>query len=226
MGTITLFRPYCSLEEVQHFMGQTKADDVDTILSAINRASRFIDSKTRWIFYRKQYTDELVINTQGSPGNWTVWDSVNSVRSGFIKAPFKPILNFALTSHDGSSAPSVLVEGTDYQVDYINGRVYCLGYGWSMKAGAYTVTAQVGVDNGTEDLTKTPITDYNETVPADEEHGMDGEIHQFAIQIAATYTGLWMKKVYVQGMMQPENRLINVVDKETLKALSIWAVKA
>lgn len=226
MGNVTLFRPYCTLEEVQRFMGQTKADDVDTILSAINRACRYIDSKTRWIFYRKQYTDEVVLNTQGAPGNWTVWPAVNAVRRGYIKAPFKPILNFALTTHVGNTAPSILTEGVDYEVDYVNGRVYCLGYGWSMKAEAYTVTAQVGVDNGTEDLTVIPVVPYDETVAPDETDGMDGEIHQLAIQIAATFSGLWMKKVYVQGMMQPENRLINIVDKETLKALSIWAAKA
>ena len=67
---------------------------------------------------------------------------------------------------------------------------------------------------------------YDESVAPDEQHGMDGDIHQLAIQIAATFSGLWMKKFYVQGQMQPENRLINIVDDKTKKDLAIWAVKA
>jgi hypothetical protein len=223
---VTLFYPYCTLEEVQRFMGDTNPDHVDAILSAINRASRYIDDKSRWLFYRKEYTDEIVLNTQGAPGNWTVWPAVNSVRRGFIKAPYKPILSVEVTSHVGETAPSVLVEGEDYEVDYVNGRIYCLGYGWSMKAEAYTVTAKVGVDNGTEDLTVIPPVLYDSTIAADESHGMSGDIHQIAIIVAATFSGFWMKKIITQGNMQPQSFLVTHVDKDILQELYRWAAKA
>jgi hypothetical protein len=224
--SVILDRPYCTQKQVQRIMGDSNADHVDDILDAINRASRYIDQKSRWIFYRKQYTNAVVISNPGSPGNWTVWPAVNAVERGFIKSPYKPILKFALTTHVGNASPAILVEGVDYEVDYVNGRVKCLGYGWSRKPGAYTVTAQVGVDNGTEDLTATPVVPYDYSVPADTAHGMDGDIQQMAIQISAVFTNLWVKKVFVQGMMQPENRLQNKVDKDTLLELHRWAAMA
>jgi hypothetical protein len=224
---VTLDRPYCTLEEVQRFIGDTKADNVDAILSAINRASRYIDDKiARFRFYRIQHTAVNVVPVQGAPGSWTIWPANNSVRRGFFKSPYRPILKFSLVQNTGAEAPLALVEGTDYEVDYENGRVYCLGYGWSMRPETYLVTATMGCDNGTEDLEADPVVPYDPTVPADEAHGMSGDIHQIAIQVAATFSGLWMKKIFIQGSVQPETRFVNKVDKDTLAELYRWGARS
>ena len=197
-------------------------------MSCINRASRYIDDKIgRWRYYLVTQTAVKAVNTQGAPGSWTVWPANNSVRRGFFKAPYRPILSFSLVQQTGVNAPIALTEDVDYEVDYQNGRVYCLGYGWSMRPETYLITATMGCDNGTANpnALPTPIP-HDPTVPADEAHGMSGDLHQIAIQVAATFSGLWIKKVFVQGMMQPENRLINKVDKETVLELRRWGANS
>jgi hypothetical protein len=216
-----LDRPYCTLEQLQRFMGDTNANHVDGLIDAINQASRYIDRKTRWIFYRKDYANAIVLNTQGAPGNWTIWPSCINVRRGFIKAPYKPILPGLqiISQVSPNGAQAVLTEGQDYEVDYENGKIYTLRAEWSMRPESYLITGSVGVDNGSG-------TPYDPTFPATFAQGMDGDITRLCKIIAATNSGYWIKKVQTNGSMQPQTAVINKLDKDTNEELNWWVVRA
>ena len=215
-----LDRPYCSLEQLQRFMGDTNSNHVDGLIDAINQASRYIDRKTRWIFYRKDYVNAVALNTQGAPGSWTLWPSCINVRRGFVKAPYKPILpGLQIISQVSPNGPqAVLIEGTDYEVDYEGGKIYTLRAEWSMRPESYLITASVGVDNGTDP--------YDATKPATFAQGMDGDITQICRVVAATFSGYWLKKVMTNGSLQPQSFLVTKIDKDTLEELYRWGARA
>lgn len=349
-----LLNPYCSVQEVLRFLKDDRAD-ADVVVGAINRASRAIDSYTGWVFYRKTYTSEPVFFGRGAVGRFKVLPSLRNVNYGFILAPYRPIVSLTAL-YDATVNPNVaLVDGVDYEVDYIGGRIYSIGSGaWSTKPGAYKITANLGLDNGSyvapvaqvmnivtteagsstnvilllngdeildtyldapdtdylglllmvalnggttglpsalaamvsgltvhlpshdavcvahthpvsavmnpsdgsvarPDVVVTstvagtpftlyldnpystavttvtdnvPLTPYDVTTPCDESVGMPGDIHQYAIQMAAIFSGFWKKEVFTDGSMQPQHFNVTEIPPKILEELYKWRQRA
>jgi len=181
--SIPLVYPYCTLASVQRFIGDKTADSVDDISEGINEASRYIDSITDKIFYRKSYSGVKVQYQSKGRENWTLYGPVFGQQQAFIKAPYKPIIQGTLQVVDNLA---LLVEGTDYTVDYANGKIY---FNHISAESSLLITADVGLDNGTSP--------YNPAIPSPQ---IPGEIRFAAKRIAALSTGMLRKLIANDGV--------------------------
>src|SRR5512142_153596 len=129
---VTLVNPYCTVEEVQDFLEDSKADHVDRIARAINAGSRYVDSISDHIFYRKQYTNEPVQRQSRGRNIWSMYPAVFKNQAAFIKSPFNPIIRGSVTLYDNGVE---LIEGQDFTVDYENGKIYAANYSFASAEG-------------------------------------------------------------------------------------------
>lgn len=176
---VALLFPYCSLAQVQQFVGNTNADKIDQIKEAINRASRFIDEITGRIYYQKTVTDYYLRGTAGGDG-WSIRRYIpGKPASGLLVCPYKPILSVSeLVVGD-----VVLTENTDFYVLNDSGIIEKASGNWSETPRDIKITAVFG---------------YAETDTATPAATQPGDITQYAIEIAGRMSGLFARNVEQQ----------------------------
>ena len=206
--SINLIWPYCTLASVQRFIGNSTAEAVDDICDGINEASRYIDSLTDKIFYRKSYAGEKVQFQSKGRENWLLYGPVFGQQQAFIKSPFKPIIQGTLQVSDNMA---LLSEGLDYTVDYQNGKIYL---NHVSAEASLKVTADVGLDNGTSP--------YNPAIPSPQ---IPGEIRFAAKRIAALSTGMLRKVIATDGEGHNQFYNPNSVPKDIAEILWFWRQK-
>lgn len=176
---VTLLYPYCTLEQVQQFVGNTNADKIDQIKDAINRASRFIDEITGRIYYQKTVTDYYLRGTAGGDG-WDIRKYIpGKSAGGLLVCKYKPIVS--ITSLVETAV--ALTENTDFYVLNESGIVERASGNWSETPRDIKITAVFGY--ATTD-TATPSADQ------------PGDITQYAIEIAGRMSGLFARSVEQQ----------------------------
>ena len=216
---VALDRPYCTVAQVQAYLNNNDASRVDAICDGINDASRAIDDYTQWIFYKKAYTAQALMPKNSGPGSFSIMHHVPGKQASYIKAPYLPILKVSSIVQNNPAEANTLVEGTDYYVDYQNGQIFSVNSAWSMIPGFYTITADLGCDNGTNSYAAGVASPYNSAVPADT---IPGTIHRYAIQIASIYANLMKKMVDTKGDGQLQVRNITEVPKSIIDELYLW----
>lgn len=175
--SVTLLYPYCTLAQVQQFVGNTNADKIDQIKDAINRASRFIDEITGRIYYQKTVTDYYLRGTRGGDG-WEVRRYIpGKTGGGLLVCPYRPIISVT-SLIEGTTT---LTENTDFYVLNESGMIERAdGDNWSETPRDIKITAVFGYAS---DVTDTPAA----TQP--------GDITQYAIEIAGRMSGLFARNV-------------------------------
>ena len=187
--SVILDRPYCTLQEAQDFLEDSTPGHVDRITRAINAASRYADSITARIFYRKPYTASPVLPTMAGAGNWVAQPSTIYTQPAYIKAPYAPIIPGTLSF---VVAGITMAEGEGYTVDYENGMIMINSLtgpgvsGWL--PSATLITADVGYDNGTSP--------YDSTKPSDD---IPGSIRFNIPRLIPFFSGLWRKAIMTDG---------------------------
>lgn len=171
---ISLFRPYCTLEQVQRFVGNIKPGSEDAINDAINRASRFIDKITGMIFYKKTVTDEYIPGTSGGNG-WEIRRIIpgRSV-GGLLVCPWRPIISITSITENNV----LLTENVDYYVISESGIIERASGNWPEAARAIKISAVFGYDT-TDDSTPSA------NIPQD--------VQEYAVEIAGRRSGLYVK---------------------------------
>ena len=190
--------PYCTLAEAQDFLEDSTASHVDRITRAINAASRYADSITARIFYRKSYTAVPVLPSMAGAGNWIVKPSAVYTQPAYIQAPYAPIIPGTLSFLSNGIN---LVEGQGYSVDYENGMIMINAItgagvpGWL--PSATLITADVGYDNGTYTQDpKTLLWSGDTTVPSPD---IPGSIRFNIPRLIPFFSGLWRKAIMTDG---------------------------
>lgn len=173
----TLLYPYVTLADVKDFCGidtNTTTWD-DRIKSAINKASRLIDSLTGCFFYKKTFTDYYIKMTGGGSGWQVLPRPYDKSRGGIILTPQNsPLISVTSLYEDDL----LLVENTDYYVDYELGQIERVGV-WVRLPRKIKITCDIGYDI---DDTATPSAD------------IPGDIAFYATEIAARISGRYHKE--------------------------------
>jgi hypothetical protein len=184
-----LLNPYCTLQEAQDFLEDSTPSHVDRITRAINAASRYADSITAKIFYKKSYVAAPIMPPMAGAGNWVCRPSAVYTQPAYIQAPYAPIIPGSIAFTFGSIT---MFEGMDYTVDYENGMIMLNAItgqgvaGWMPNVNL--ITADVGYDNGT--------TPYDNTMPSPD---IPGSIRFNIPRLIPFFSGLWRKAIMTDG---------------------------
>ena len=181
--SVTLSNPYCTLTDLKNFLmiALTDTSKDDKLNSAINRASRFIDEMTEKIFYQLTQSN-ITISPFSAGKGWHICHSVgnNAVINypAYLQAPYRPIISITGLTESGV----LLVEGTDYSVDYENGVIFKISGGdWVNVPGQLKFTTSV-LGYASNDPT-VPAT----TIPYD--------VYEMCLEIASRRSGEYKKAI-------------------------------
>lgn len=174
---VTLVNPYCTLEQVQRFLGNTDGAKVDQIKDAINRASRFIDSMTGQVFYKKTISDYYLQGGEGGDG-WLISRVIpGRTGGGLIFCRYKPIIEITALYEGGT----LLAENTDYYLRKDDGIIERAdGANWSATPRDIKISGSFGYNAASSDA---PASD----IPQD--------IQEFTKEIAGRLSGLYSRSV-------------------------------
>lgn len=199
MSAITLLRPYCSLSDLQDFLGNDTPDNVNTLLRAINRASRVIEDKTGRNFWFNDY----------STSAYRVFRSDVTPKRALL--PFEII-----TLTEVSEDEEVLEEGSD------NDYIFDVGTRsiqfTSDRTFPYTGTLLIKGTFGYA-LADAP---NSQTQPPPL---LPGEISDAALRIAAAYSGLWEKSVQNPIAGSNETVRVQTPPREAISVLQKYDIR-
>jgi hypothetical protein len=172
-----LYRPYVTLDDVKIYCGiaLSKADYDEDIKIAINKASRYIDGVTGRYYYQKTYTDEYLNGTKDYQG-WQILEEL------LFTPQLAPIISITSITEDST----LLVENTDFYVNKESGVIEKDSGDWNDAPRKIKISCVLGYASAD---TATPSTD------------IPGDIAQYALEIAARFSGHFKKTIknYVSG---------------------------
>jgi hypothetical protein len=203
----TLSRPYCTLEQVQAETRNTEAGVEDTMRTAINLASRFIEQHCRADFWEHDHTTTPL----PIPAEW--------IAKGSIYLPW-PIVSVSLLE-DISGSTAVQISADDYKVRGgldANGGVMHRGmiyYSGELPTLAYKDTLRA---TGMFGYTLAD-TDPDETPPVN----VPAAVNRACTLIASTWSAEYRKQWHDSDGMQQEMLQTNV-PKEAYSLLSRWRI--
>lgn len=194
----TLSKPYVTLDDVKFYCGigldDTQHDE--DIKKAINKASRLVDKLTGQHFYEQTVTAVYVNTIMGGSAGWSVVNvdrkeriysaTTRNYKQGFIYTPTNlPIISITSITEDDT----LLVENTDFYVDYTNGIIEKAGGSWNTSQRSIKITCVLGFDSS------------GTTVPSDD---IPGDIAQHTLEIASRLSGQYKKSIrnYVSGSVE------------------------
>jgi hypothetical protein len=193
--SVSLDRPYCTLAELKAVLriADTDTDDDDILKTAINNASRMIETITGKIFYKKTLTNFYMPGFYGGEG-WRITNvQAGEAGGGKIWSRYKPIIEITELVEDGVT----LTENTDFYIDKVVGYIVRASGNWNYEPREIKISGSFGYETD------------NDQTPADTQ---PGDVRTYCQRIAASLSG----KNYVNAQ-QDDGEVIRINGSEIPK---------